>query len=140
MTVKSILQCPHGGLHLSFMNHVSCTGWILFLKCFCMLRHFKRYFYLQQNKTGKGLTCLFVFCLFLKHFCAMESFTSTYKKFLFPWSSATSISWNHQLPSPFTEVLNKSHGNLSSKCFLQVLNKAPAYSFLSNQVFSPIVL
>lgn len=70
----------------------------------------------------------------------MESFTSTCKKFLFPWLSATLISWNHQLPSPFTEVLNKSHGNLSSKSFLQNLNKAPAYSFLSNKGFSPVVL
>jgi len=66
----------------------------------------------------------------------MESFTSTCKKFLFPWSSATLTSWNHQLPSPFTEVLNKSRGNLSSKCFLQDFCKAPAYSFLSNQVLS----
>lgn len=113
------------------------TGWItlyLFLKYFCILKHFKRYFFLLQNKWGKDLTYLFLFSFFLKHFCAMESFTSTCKKFLFPWSSATLTSWNHQLHSPFTEVLNKSRGNLSSKCFLQCFYKALQLSVLSGVV------
>lgn len=66
-------------------------------------------------------TYFFFVCLFFKHFCAMGSFTSTCRRFLFPWSSATLISWSPPLPSPFTEVLNKNHGSLSSKCFRKAL-------------------
>lgn len=71
-------------------------------------------FFFPQGADIIPLTNTVSACLF-QRFCVMENSTSTYKRSLCPWLSATSTWWSPPSPSQSTEVLSRRHGSRSSR-------------------------